>query len=110
MRNGRAGGFLSENKAVAWAEKNLLDDQDFAIEKTGGNSFVITWKMDGTLFCFRCAHKWLPQLIGLAGLPVVCPKCHSAYWNRPRSHDNRATSAAAPCEGARHGDDGRISG
>jgi predicted Zn-ribbon and HTH transcriptional regulator len=31
--------------------------------------------------CKRCGHKWLPRT---TEPPVVCPKCHSPYWNKPK--------------------------
>jgi len=30
--------------------------------------------------CLRCGHRWTPT----CGIPKVCAKCHSAYWNTPR--------------------------
>lgn len=30
------------------------------------------------LNCKRCQHKWHPR----KGEVMVCPKCHSPYWNR----------------------------
>ena len=32
--------------------------------------------------CERCEHEWVPRDIKIE--PVVCPKCKSPYWNRPR--------------------------
>ena len=34
--------------------------------------------------CERCSHKWAPRL--KKETPRVCPKCHSPYWDRPRSN------------------------
>lgn len=36
--------------------------------------------------CERCEHEWLPRDNGrdVSVEPRVCPKCKSAYWNRPR--------------------------
>lgn len=31
--------------------------------------------------CERCNHTWVPRD---EGLPLVCPKCKSPYWNKPR--------------------------
>lgn len=31
--------------------------------------------------CERCGHEWIPRG---EELPVICPKCKSARWNRPR--------------------------
>jgi DNA-directed RNA polymerase subunit RPC12/RpoP len=33
--------------------------------------------------CERCSHIWLPRKYGEQD-PVICPKCKSPYWNRPR--------------------------
>ena len=31
--------------------------------------------------CERCDHEWIPNG---ERKPTVCPKCKSAYWNRPK--------------------------
>jgi predicted Zn-ribbon and HTH transcriptional regulator len=31
--------------------------------------------------CERCDHKWHPRQ---NELPTICPKCKSAYWDKPR--------------------------
>lgn len=31
--------------------------------------------------CERCGHTWIPKS---DEEPVTCPKCKSAYWNKPR--------------------------
>lgn len=33
--------------------------------------------------CERCGHTWVPRST-TEGEPVICPKCKSPYWNRPR--------------------------
>jgi predicted Zn-ribbon and HTH transcriptional regulator len=33
--------------------------------------------------CERCGHVWVPRLYGKKQ-PVICPKCKSPYWNKPR--------------------------
>jgi DNA-directed RNA polymerase subunit RPC12/RpoP len=33
--------------------------------------------------CERCGHQWLPRST-TEGDPVICPKCKSPYWNKPR--------------------------
>jgi predicted Zn-ribbon and HTH transcriptional regulator len=30
--------------------------------------------------CQRCTHEWIPRV---TDAPAVCPRCKSAYWNRP---------------------------
>ena len=39
-------------------------------------------KLDGYK-CERCSHTWIPRST-TEGEPVICPKCKSPYWNRPR--------------------------
>ena len=41
-------------------------------------------KNDNTLFCFRCYHHWKKRG---DNPPKSCPnpKCHSPYWNKPRT-------------------------
>jgi len=36
--------------------------------------------------CDRCNHEWLPRL-KIEQEPTICPKCKSAYWNKPRRID-----------------------
>lgn len=31
--------------------------------------------------CERCGHQWIPRS---EEQPRICPKCKSAYWDRPR--------------------------
>jgi len=33
--------------------------------------------------CERCGHEWSPRKKE-SPIPVVCPKCKSPYWNKPR--------------------------
>lgn len=35
------------------------------------------------LECKRCLHKWVPRT---PQEPKVCPKCKSAYWDKPRTN------------------------
>jgi DNA-directed RNA polymerase subunit RPC12/RpoP len=49
-------------------------------------SAVAKIKLDGYR-CERCGHIWLPRIYGEAegqGDPVICPKCKSPYWNKPK--------------------------
>lgn len=39
-------------------------------------------KLDGYK-CERCSHTWVPRS-NTEGLPIICPKCKTPYWNRPR--------------------------
>jgi hypothetical protein len=34
--------------------------------------------------CNRCGHGWVPKSATDDSEPVVCPKCKSPYWNRPK--------------------------
>lgn len=36
--------------------------------------------------CDRCNHEWYPRL-QTDEHPAICPKCKSAYWNKPRRID-----------------------
>jgi len=36
--------------------------------------------------CDRCKHEWYPRL-QVDEIPAMCPKCKSAYWNKPRRRD-----------------------
>jgi len=31
--------------------------------------------------CERCGHEWIPRN---KEEPLVCPKCKSPYWNKPK--------------------------
>ena len=33
--------------------------------------------------CERCGHTWVPRAT-TEGDPVICPKCKSPYWNKPK--------------------------
>jgi Zn finger protein HypA/HybF involved in hydrogenase expression len=49
---------------------------------------VIKVKLEGYK-CERCSHVWLPRKYGTKEDPVICPKCKSPYWNRPRESDRK---------------------
>jgi len=36
--------------------------------------------------CDRCGHEWTPRL-KTEEEPAMCPKCKTAYWNKPRRID-----------------------
>ena len=44
-------------------------------------------KLDG-FQCERCEHMWLPRA-NTKGEPVICPKCKSPYWNKPRKFNSK---------------------
>jgi len=31
--------------------------------------------------CERCGHEWVPRN---EETPIICPRCKSPYWNKPR--------------------------
>ncbi len=31
--------------------------------------------------CERCRHEWVPRN---EETPIICPKCKSPYWNKPK--------------------------
>lgn len=33
--------------------------------------------------CERCKHIWTPRS-KIEGIPTICPKCKSPYWNKPK--------------------------
>ena len=33
--------------------------------------------------CERCDHPWVPRT-KIDEEPIICPKCKSPYWNKPR--------------------------
>ena len=35
--------------------------------------------------CERCRHEWLPRTKKKED-PIICPKCKSPYWNKPRKN------------------------
>jgi len=36
--------------------------------------------------CLRCGHTWNKRL---DSEPVLCPKCKSPYWDKPRKKDTK---------------------
>jgi predicted Zn-ribbon and HTH transcriptional regulator len=36
--------------------------------------------------CERCGHQWLPRTMER---PTICPKCKTAYWDKPRAQPKR---------------------
>jgi hypothetical protein len=37
----------------------------------------------------RCNHTWVPRD---QDMPLVCPKCKSPYWNKPRQSNKKKVS------------------
>jgi RNA polymerase subunit RPABC4/transcription elongation factor Spt4 len=37
------------------------------------------------LACKRCGHRWIPMVAN----PVMCPRCHSRYWNKDYSRSDK---------------------
>lgn len=40
--------------------------------------------------CERCDHEWIPNG---DKEPLVCPKCHSPYWNQPRKSASKKSTS-----------------
>ena len=36
--------------------------------------------------CERCEHEWIPRN---EEIPIICPKCKSPYWNKPKKNQNK---------------------
>jgi Zn finger protein HypA/HybF involved in hydrogenase expression len=41
--------------------------------------------------CERCNHEWIGRLYKNE-IPIICPKCKSAYWNKPKRDANNDTT------------------
>lgn len=41
-------------------------------------------KLDGYR-CERCGHVWIPRVYSEDKDPVICPRCKSPYWNKPKA-------------------------
>ena len=41
--------------------------------------------------CERCKHEWIPRT---KDYPVICPKCKSPYWDRPKTNSSEAAEKA----------------
>ncbi len=39
--------------------------------------------------CERCDYEWIPRDLKVE--PEACPRCKSAYWNRPKKHGKVAS-------------------
>jgi predicted Zn-ribbon and HTH transcriptional regulator len=39
--------------------------------------------------CHRCNHAWRPK--NLEEAPIVCPKCKSPYWKKPKKAKSQLT-------------------
>jgi DNA-directed RNA polymerase subunit RPC12/RpoP len=44
--------------------------------------------------CERCGHKWVKRE-ATQGDPVICPKCKSPYWDRPKKQSKQFISEVA---------------
>lgn len=43
--------------------------------------------------CERCEHQWIPRVTldelksgDIKEEPIICPKCKSPYWNKPKKN------------------------
>ena len=43
-------------------------------------------KLAEEIKCKRCGHKWRPRQKDIR----VCPKCHSAYWNKEKRENAKS--------------------
>ena len=55
----------------------------WSLSLTGGSSMTTPILLH-RYTCLRCGHAWVPRK---PILPAVCPKCTSAYWDRPRKSE-----------------------
>ncbi|MHA1827128.1 MAG: hypothetical protein ACTSX6_00620 [Candidatus Heimdallarchaeaceae archaeon] len=37
--------------------------------------------------CERCGHEWIPRI--KTQEPIICPKCKSPYWNKPKKNKSK---------------------
>ena len=44
------------------------------------------------LTCQRCGHSWIPNVPN----PIVCPRCHTPYWNKPRRNSRPPLQRVIP--------------
>lgn len=42
-------------------------------------------KVDGYR-CEKCGYEWVPRK---KDYPRVCPKCHSAWWDKPKNTEKK---------------------
>lgn len=42
-----------------------------------------------TAYCERCTYSWTPR----RNDPEMCPRCKSAYWNKPREDRKKKEEA-----------------
>ena len=42
-------------------------------------------------FCDRCTHVWMPRENSVHR-PLVCPRCKSPYWDRPRTRKSKVVA------------------
>lgn len=43
--------------------------------------------------CERCGHSWI---LRRAQEPMICPKCKSPYWNKPRQRTDKRSMSDSP--------------
>ena len=44
--------------------------------------------------CERCSHEWVPRS-KTDDTPIICPRCKSPYWDRPKKKGKNNEQAAA---------------
>ncbi|MGI0013199.1 MAG: hypothetical protein ACREBU_07130 [Nitrososphaera sp.] len=45
--------------------------------------------------CSRCGHRWVKRE-ATEGDPIICPKCKSPYWDKPRKFAVQQPRATQP--------------
>ncbi|HDY67452.1 MAG TPA: hypothetical protein ENH85_06660 [Candidatus Scalindua sp.] len=43
--------------------------------------------------CERCEHEWIPRT---KEYPIICPKCKSPYWDKPKTDRSEAAKTKKP--------------
>ena len=56
----------------------MVNDKESIKKESGANVLLIGNR------CYRCEHEWLSYDKSI--IPKVCPKCKSAYWDKPRKN------------------------
>lgn len=77
--------FTNRDAAAELAEKLQKRADYVTMEVTDDDGKLIDfieYKIELTeLKCQRCEHKWNPRR---PVRPIICPKCKSPYWDKPR--------------------------
>jgi DNA-directed RNA polymerase subunit M/transcription elongation factor TFIIS len=68
-----------------------------------GQTMGITKELVTVYVCERCEHRWIPRDWENKdqGLPLVCARCKSPYWNRPKKAQASENPKPAPKKAAK---------